>query len=267
MSHPNRPTGLGLWIAFPTMLEGGWDAIAARAYELGADWLAVRTTDKTLEAPALEAAIRATHMAGLRWYGWHYSYPAADRVATQVAHMQRCFDSAADGHIVNAEIEFSGKRAEAKRLGEAIRKAMPDQYIAHAPLGWIDFHGPWPFEEFFEWTDDVHPQMYWTELRYGKYDAGFASQLARWRAGFRHGGVQPGEPWTLANGKRVCPIGVTYGKGDVQTKQQPPGSFNVADLERFLHRDANTYECVSLYSFEVARPEALAWLREHWGRR
>lgn len=259
-----RPEGLGLWIAFPSMLGPDWPRIAADARELGADWLAVRTTAAELAGAKLEAAVAAVHAAGLRWYSWHYSYPDESRVATQVAHMQRCFSAGSDGHIVNAEIEFTGKRSEAKRLGEAIRKSMPAEYIAHAPLGWIDLHGPWPYEEFLSWCDDVMPQMYWTELRYGRYDAGFVSQLERWAQGWRHGGVQPGEPWTLTSGKRVCPIGCTYGRGDVQTQTQPPGTFDVADLERFLQRDAAAY--VSLYSLEVMHPSARAWLREHWGR-
>lgn len=262
--HPDRPVGLGLWIAYPTMLGSDWTCIAKDALDLGAEWIAVRTTDGSLTGRALSAAIKAVQAAGVRWYSWHYSYPTAERIPTQLAHIKRCFDSGSNGHIVNAEIEFTSKLFEAQRLADAIRVAHPTEYVAHAPLGWIDYHGPWPYEEFFSRFDDVMPQMYWTELRFGKYDAGFAAQMQRWEDGFRHGGVEPHEPWTLTGGQRVCPIGVTYGKGDVKATQQPPGLFSVSDLEKFLNHDAQMYECASLYSFEVMREDCRKWLKANW---
>lgn len=256
-----RPQGLGMWIAFPGMLNASWTAIATHCKALGVSWVAVRTTDQLLAGASLEGAVRAFHAAGIKFYGWHYSYPDAERVATQVAHMVRCQLAGADGHIVNAEIEFTGKRLEAVRLMEAVRVALPDWYVAHAPLGWISYHPTFPYEEFAAFCDDVHPQMYWSELKHGKYSAEFRAQIELWKKHTRHVGY---DTESGADAKRICPIGVTYGRGDVKTKQQPPGAFDVADLRTFLETDVQTLPCFSLYSLEVAHPTALAYLRENW---
>ncbi len=262
-----RPEGLGLWIAYPAMALAqykDWRGIARAVRALGGQWLAVRTTDPLLKGLALDDAISACRAEGLAWYSWHYSYPDAARVATQVAHMQRCRDAGAHGHIINAEIEFTAKPSEARRLLEAVRSALSNWYVGHAPLGWIDYHPTWPYEVFDEFCDDTHPQMYWTELKHGAYSTEFRRQIERWRAGFRHGaphdlqGVEPG------TGQRVCPIGVTYGRGDLVGTMQPPGALRVEDVRSFLTIATQVLPCVSLYSLEVATAQALEYLRRDW---
>lgn len=263
----NRPNGLGFWMAFathPALKDQTWAQIAAKCKLLGANWVAWRTTDPRFNGASLEAAVRAFHAVGILFYGWHYSYPDANRVATQVAHMVRCQNAGADGHIVNAEIEFTGRKLEAVRLGQAIRTVMPDWYVAHAPLGWISYHPTWPYEEFDAFTDDVHPQMYWTELKHGAYSTEFRTEITKWMGGYRHGGNDPAEPWVLRNKERVCPIGVTYGKGDLVGTKQPPGALKVDDVRSFLEGDVQTLPCFSLYSLEVATPAVLEYLRTTW---
>lgn len=268
MTTKTRPNGLGFWSAYPSMLlakfGGSWTKVAAAVKGIGGSWVAIRTTDPLLAGANLEGAVRAFHAQGILFYGWHYSMPAADRVATQVAHMVRCQGAGADGHIVNAEIEFTGEKIAAVRLGQAVRAVLPDWYIAHAPLGWIDYHPGWPYEEFDAWTDDVHPQMYWTELKHGAYSTEFRAQNAKWMKGFRHGGNDPSEPWVLLNKERICPIGVTYGKGDLVGTKQPPGALKVGDVQSFLEVDVPTLPCFSLYSLEVATPAVLEYLRSTW---
>lgn len=177
--------------------------------------------------------------------------------------MVRCANAGADGHIVNAEIEFTNKRDEAARLGTAIRNALPDWHIGHAPLGWVSYHPTWPYEEFAAWCDSVHPQMYWTELKHGQYSAEFRAQIALWRDGHRHGGKGP-QPWRSGGGHLIAPIGCTYGRGDVQTVQQPPGKFDATHLATFLEDDALTAPAVSLYSLEVAHPTCVEYLQTTW---
>lgn len=262
-----RPEGLGFWTAYASMMlakYGTWRDIARATKAVGGSWVAYRTTDPAFNGLALEAAISAFHAEGIAFYGWHYSYPTLERVSTQVAHMVRCQNAGADGHLVNAEIEFTTKRGEATRLGDAIRKALPEWYVAHAPLGWIDFHPTWPYEEFDAWTDDVHPQMYWSELRFGDYSKAFRAQIERWRAGLRHGTPHDIQGVELATGQRVCPIGVTYGKGDLVGTKQPPGVLKLEDVKSFLEVDVAVMPCFSLYSLEVATPAVLEYLRSEW---
>jgi hypothetical protein len=219
----------------------------------GFKWLAVRSGDGGgrdggwSRQKALETA-KACQEKGIALYTWHYSRPG--RANQEVKHIQECLEDGAVGHFVDAEAEWHGHQADAVRFGEKLRTVLPTAFIAHAPLGWASFHGGWPYKEFAAFCDEVHPQMYWTELRYGKYDKGFVGQLDKWdeASNFRTGEFAKYLPGSVT----YCPIGVTYGKDCPMlagVAQKPPGSLSLSDLETFVRRYQHAPSW-SLYSAE-----------------
>ena len=248
---PGRTEGPGLWVAFHKLVS--YPKLLDRMVANGFKWLAVRSGDGGgrdggwSRQKAAETA-KACQEKGIALYTWHYSRPG--RANQEVRHIQECLEDGASGHFIDAEAEWHGHQDDAVRFGEKLRAVLPDAFIAHAPLGWASFHGGWPYKEFADFCDEVHPQMYWTELRYGKYDSGFTGQLDKWdeASNFRTGDFASYLPGPVT----YCPIGVIYGKDAralAGVAQKPPGSLSLSDLEAFVRRYQHTPSW-SLYSAE-----------------
>jgi len=257
------PRGLGLWIAFPSNAlaqhGGTWDELGACMRELGISWLAIRGGGSGARdaahwsAPIARAAIASLHDAGIAVYVWWYSVPSA--ASREVALAGAFLEDGVDGLIVDAEAEWSGQGAAATAFGAALRAELgADVYLAHAPFAWLSLHQDWPYAEFAAFTDGVHPQCYWTELRHGSYAEMAASALTDWDRL-----VAVGD----ARARGYAPIGCTYGRESAYARTAP-GLFVAADLELFLARYQGL-DALSLYSLEAASPDCLAVLRARAG--
>lgn len=263
-----KPTGLGMWIAFGDLAVkrfGGKDTphmdVCKLIASMGVKWVAPRLGDSRWNDGYFHKAnfglfCAAAHTYGIDVYPWVYARPTMDvtrYVSDAVACMGAPDAPLADGFIVNAEVEYKSKHFDAEKLAKALKAALPDKYVAHAPIAWMKYHPDFPYAEFGQYLDAVHPQLYWTELVRGSYQEMEQKLLPEWEKL-----VDLGSP--LA--KSYSPIGCTYGRDEVAklgARQLPPGTFRTDELDKFLHHYRDT-ECVSLYTLEAASDETIAHL-------
>ncbi len=263
------PSGLGIWVAFQSMLKGGYEALIDEAEELGIGWIAPRAGQRgrgDLPKALHERLARRAADKGIGWFPWLYNCP--DAVAKEVEVYGQLVAEGATGILLDAEDPYVASRcpnnkAIAKQLGQALREKMPDVFMAHCPYSYVYYHQDFPYVELGEFCDAVMDQLYWTEFNRSGPVPHMVATDAQWA---RFKGEHP------ESAKLRCPIGVTYGNGLPGVAQQPPGEFKVEDMLAFLARydddDSNGGQALpfwSLYSYEVARPgvkEALRALRE-----
>jgi len=78
--------------------------------------------------------------------------------------------------VVDAEIEFTNRRAEATKLCKLLRARMGPRKLAYTTFGWLSPHPQFPFEELDAHCGDVFlPQVYWA---FG-WPGGYRDSLAR----------------------------------------------------------------------------------------
>lgn len=264
-----QPVGLGVWVAFPGMIKGGYEALIEEAADLGIQWIAPRGGQRGRgDLPRAKheklAKLASDHNVG--WFPWLYNCP--DAISKEVEVYGQFMEEGASGIILDAEDPYKvarwpDNRGAARQLGKQLREKLPEAFIAHAPYSYVYYHQDFPYVELGEFCDAVMDQLYWTEFNRSGPGPHMAATDAQW-ARFR--GEHPN------SAKLRCPIGVTYGNGLPGVAQQPPGEFKVEDMLAFLARyddDASNggqaLPFWSLYSYEVARPgvkEALRALRE-----
>lgn len=256
-----RADGLGVWVAFESMLPGkGRDlgATCAELAELGVKWVAPRVGDYgklALSEARIVEWVEACADTGLALYPWHYSRPQF--FEREVVLAAKLLALGVNGVIVDAEIEWANRHLEADRYGRLMRDTVGDAYIAHAPMPAMHLHRDWPYEQFGQWVDQVHPQTYWTEVANGSY-AWTASNC-----------FEPLEALSAAGDLRAngyAPIGVTYGRQELaKLGGKCPGDFSVDDLDAFLARYDGA-ETLSLYSWELAGSDVRDALARRKGR-
>lgn len=259
----NKPTGLGMWIAFGHLAEkrfGDDSQIANLLTECGIKWVAPRVGDEGWNdvhytPERFDSFTRTMHGADISVYPWAYVRPTAD--FTKYVNIVVAARGRADGFIVNAEVEFKGFHDKAGQLSRQIKNNVGDFYVGHAPLAWMPYHRTFPYLEFGQWLDGVMPQTYWTELVRGSYAEMVSGCLPEW------------EQLAKLNShlaKNYAPVGCTYGTSEINAKKKPPGKFKVGDLELFLDRYKDL-ECVSLYTLEVAHQDAIELLKQRERKR
>lgn len=99
------------------------------------------------------------HASGLKIFG--YARCFGDDVEGEIEIGKQVLALGADGFIINAEIEYEGKHAEATQMMNGLRADYPNAFIAHAPFVYIDYHTQFPYVEFGSQCDAVMPQCYW----------------------------------------------------------------------------------------------------------
>lgn len=259
----NRPSGLGVWVAFHGMAKrplGKWGPTVLNMKQLGFDWVAIRAGQggsrqgDFLQRDLTEVA-EACKDHGVRLLTWTYSYPEhyqkeAELIATLI-------EQGSQGHIIDGEYEWElpvDRKVKALNFGERLRKLVGyETYIAHSPLAYRNYH-PYPYTEFNTWVDQIMPQTYWTELVRGNYDEQFVKMLDSWDS----------PPYTNNDPNFVAPIGVTYGHAEINSATKPPGFFFERDLDRFLGRYKGK-KTLSLYSWEASSKEAIRYLEKRKG--
>jgi hypothetical protein len=243
--YNQRANGLGVWTAFDRLLGKPIAEVCKELKALGVKWVAPRVGDYgklQVSAAHFEDWRKGACDNGLGLFPWFYSRPQF--YMREVDLIEQLLGMGATGVIVDAEIEWTNKHAEAEAYGRAARDRVGDAYIAHAPLAWLSYHPAWPFKQFGEWVDQTHPQTYWTELKHGSYSDCVTGCLEPWERLEAAGDIR-------AHG--YAPIGVTYGRDELKARGGPPcpGKFEPADLAAFLERYGGQ-ETLSLYSWELA---------------
>lgn len=119
--------------------------------------------------------INKAHAAGLMIFGYERCF--GDNVPAEAQVGKDCLALGADGFIINAEIEYEGKFAQATQMMNSLRASYPTAFIAHAPFVYIDFHHQFPYVEFGKQCNAVMPQAYWRAAGINKTPAQMVTDM------------------------------------------------------------------------------------------
>lgn len=109
--------------------------------------------------PDLVSALRD---AGIQVWFWQYIYgnPASEAMAA-IERVQRLQPA---GFVVNAEVEYKNKPAQAEAYMKALRAGVGnDLPIALSTYRWPSYHPKFPFKSFLAYCDFAMPQVYWMQ--------------------------------------------------------------------------------------------------------
>lgn len=129
----------------------------------GIKWVVVKCGDYgTWYSQFDSSLITAAHNSGLLIFG--YQRVGGTNLTNEINIGKQCLATAADGYIIDAEVEFEGKKPQATQMMQSLRATYPNAFIAHAPLPYIDYHTAFPYVEFGTYCDAVMPQCYWKDI-------------------------------------------------------------------------------------------------------
>jgi hypothetical protein len=145
--EPSTPAGLGMWIWRLRYCEGGdIKKIIAKAKQSGIKRILPKSGDSDPSGQITADLVRQFHDAGLKVYTWHYSVPST--IDRQIVHIEKMFELAVDGAIVDAELEWEADRiTTAASVGADVEMIIPPdrppgrhlEPMASAPLGAVTY--------------------------------------------------------------------------------------------------------------------------------
>jgi hypothetical protein len=156
--------GQGMWIWQVAATEGGDVArIAARARDAGLSFVVVKAAHGAQRWPQFSAElVDALHAAGLRVCA--YQRALARRPASEARVLAGAVASGADCLVIDAEIEYEGRYAQAAAYVRALRAAVgPEVPVGFTGFPFVDLHPRFPYSVFLgPGGADVNlPQVYW----------------------------------------------------------------------------------------------------------
>jgi Putative peptidoglycan binding domain len=190
--------GDGMWIWYASKSSGGSpDAIAARAEASGIETVFLKSSDganywSQFNAPYV-AALKAR---GLKVCAWQYVY--GRRPVTEARAGRRAIEAGADCLVIDAEIEYEGRYAQASTYMRKLRAYAGDDYpIGLAGWPYVDYHPAYPLSVFLGpgGAQFNVPQMYWKAIGVS-VDEVFAHTYL----------------YNSLYGRPIAPLGQTYGR-------------------------------------------------------
>jgi peptidoglycan hydrolase-like protein with peptidoglycan-binding domain len=156
-----------MWIWYTSRSSGGTpSAIAAKAKAAGIETVFIKSSDGTNYWSQFNAAyVAALKSKGLRVCAWQYVY--GNRPVTEAREARTAIQNGADCLVIDAEIEYEGKYAQASTYMHKLRAyAGPDYPIGLAGWPYVDYHPAYPFSVFFGpgGAQFNVPQMYWKAI-------------------------------------------------------------------------------------------------------
>lgn len=163
-------TGKGFYIWKVRYCEGGnISAIVDRALEAGLSHMLIKAADGGYLynvpdghdlLPDLVSVLKA---AGIQVWLWQYVYgdsPGSEALAA----IKRIEQLEPDGFVVNAEVEYKNRPAQAEAYMKALRAGVGnDLLIALSSYRWPSYHPEFPFKQFMAYCDFGMPQVYWMQ--------------------------------------------------------------------------------------------------------
>jgi hypothetical protein len=101
----------------------------------------------------------AFHAAGLKIASWGYCYGANPTDEATVASIASC--DAADAIVLDVEVEYKRKDAQARTLCARLRQDLPELPLLYSSFAIARYHQDFPFEVFNELCQAAVPQVYW----------------------------------------------------------------------------------------------------------
>jgi hypothetical protein len=190
--------GDGMWIWYISQSSGGSpNAIAKRAAKSGIETVFVKSGDGTNYWSQFNSGyVEALKARGLKVCAWQYVY--GRRPATEARIARAAIRNGADCFVIDAEIEYEGKYAQADTYMRKLRAyAGPDYPIGLAGWPYVDYHPGYPFSVFFGpgGAQFNVPQMYWKAIGVTVDEI------------FEHTYL-----WNSLYGRTLAPLGQTYAR-------------------------------------------------------
>jgi Putative peptidoglycan binding domain len=159
--------GDGMWIWMMNSVEGGnVEQLIARAKASGLEAVYVKGSDATKPfsqlTPQLVQQLKA---AGLRVCAWQYVY--GNDPEGEAATAAQNIRTGVDCFIIDAEVEYEGRYAQAQRYMKTLRAAVgPDFPIALSTFPYVTYHPSFPYSVFLaNGNAQVNmPQIYWKAI-------------------------------------------------------------------------------------------------------
>jgi hypothetical protein len=165
----NYPIGKGYFIWLLYRVAGGDPKELARlAKEAGLSWVTLKIADgpypffadQSRKVDLVPAAVQELHNVGIKVFGWHYVYGYPIGEADMA--VKRVRDLNLDGYIIDAEVEYKRKAAEADTFMSRLRRYMPvDTSIGICSYRFPNYHPEFPWKSFVT-CDFNMPQVYWS---------------------------------------------------------------------------------------------------------
>lgn len=158
--------GMWVWYASKSSGRGNPDSVAARAQRSGVETLFLKSSDGPNYWWQFNSGyVAALKERGLRVCAWQYVY--GRRPVTEARMARRAIQQGADCLVIDAEIEYEGKYAQASTYMSKLRAYAGDAYpIGLAGWPYVDYHPGYPFSVFLGpgGAQFNLPQMYWRAI-------------------------------------------------------------------------------------------------------
>jgi hypothetical protein len=166
-SGPKPLNGRAMWIWELQSSDGGnADAIVATAHRYGISTVIVKSSDGTnWWSQFTPQFVQAMHAAGIRVCAWQYVYGNQPMIEAKLG--AAAVEDGANCLMIDAEIEYEGKYAQAQMYMAELRKLVGYRYpLALAGFPYVDFHPAFPYSVFLGRGGAQYnaPQMYWVDI-------------------------------------------------------------------------------------------------------
>jgi hypothetical protein len=166
-----HPTGKGMFIwDLAHTARGNPLMLAAKAQELGLDWVAVKISNGTavFQSALLPAAIIALRGVDVSVWGWSYIYLVGRTLLLQgkeEAHLagDLVLKYGLDGFLIDGEGECKRPRGAvaAEHFATTLRLRLPQMPIGLCSFRFPSLHSDFPWRPLLQICDFHAPQVYW----------------------------------------------------------------------------------------------------------
>nr|MBN1228583.1 hypothetical protein [Anaerolineae bacterium] len=157
--------GKGFYIWKIHMCEGGNVAqIVKRARDANLSHVLIKIADgaRAYNVDLATPLVEALKGAGIQAWGWQFVYGNEPFGEADIA-IHRINTLGLDGFIVNAEVAYKNKHAQASAYMERLRLNVPDLHIGLSSFRYPQYHRELPWTEFLSRCDTNFPQVYWMQ--------------------------------------------------------------------------------------------------------
>jgi hypothetical protein len=159
--------GRAMWIwELGSSDRGNVASIAATARQYGIGTVIVKSSDGTgAWSQFTPTLVQTLHAAGIHVCAWQYVY--GDHPITEAQLGAAAVEDGADCLVIDAEVEYQGKYAQAQSYIAALRKLIGANFpVALAGFPYVDFHPSFPYSVFLGPGGAQYnaPQMYWADI-------------------------------------------------------------------------------------------------------
>ena len=159
--------GRAMWIWVLGSSDGGdLPTIIQRAHDEGVSTLLIKSSDgSNFWSQFNPTLVQQLHSAHLHVCAWQYVYGTYPAVEAQMG--AQAVADGADCLVIDAEVEYEGKYAQAQTYMSDLRQAVGSRYpLVLAGFPYVDYHPSFPYSVFLgpggaQWND---PQMYWKDI-------------------------------------------------------------------------------------------------------